>query len=143
MKAKRMKSLAVAGLLVVAMVAMAMPTVSAGYTTQYRVLTGQQISFFLHAADGEIVEVYYWPNEVGNRKFEAWHSTLYYWDKAAAMSFYWTDNGGKTWNLWRNAAVGYWPKTTQNLYSGSTNIGYKFVFKVYNADYLTINVKIT
>ncbi|MBU3925430.1 hypothetical protein KJ854_05895 [Patescibacteria group bacterium] len=141
-KVGRIESFAVIGLLILAGFAMT-PNVAAGYTTQYRISTGQEISFMLHGADGELAEVYYWPNQIGNRGFTAWHATPYYWYEAAAMSFYWTDNGGATWNQWRNAAVGYWPKTVQTLYSGSTNIGYKFVFKSYSAPYLAIHVKIT
>jgi hypothetical protein len=131
--------------------------VSADYTTTRYISTGQEISFLLHGSDGETVKVYYYPREKGTRKFEASHNTVYYWDKVAAMTFSWTDNGGQTWHEWRSAPVGYyWPKVKQDLYSGSSNIGYKFEFKILPApcqdfsrancnppDALSIYVKIT
>lgn len=143
MKGKKIRTWAVIGLLMAAMAAAAVP-VKAEYTTRYLINTGQEISFLLHGSDDERVEVIYYPNQVGNRKFEAWHSTPLYLAESAGMSFYWTDNNAQTLHLWRKAAVGfYWPKTTENLYSGSTNIGYRFVFKSYQAPILTIHVKIT
>ena len=121
---------ATALLTMVLLCVMATPVV-ADYTTTRHISTGQEIGFFLHGSDGETVVVYYYPNEAGTRKFEAWHTTPIYWDKCAGMTFSWTNNGGQTWHKWRNAPVGfYWPKTKQNLYSGSSNIGYKFEFKI-------------
>ncbi len=119
-----------AAILLIVAVSLAMP-VSADYTTTRYISTGQEIAFLLHGSDGETVKVYYYPHEKGTRKFEAWHNTPYYWNKVAAMTFSWTDNGGQTWHEWRNAPVGYyWPKVKQDLYSGSSNIGYKFEFKI-------------
>ena len=108
----------------------AMPA-AADYTTTRHISTGQEIEFFLHGTDGETVVVYYYPNEAGTRKFEAWHTTPIYWNKCASVTFFWTNNGGQTWHKWRKAAVGfYWPKVKQDVYSGSSNIGYKFEFKI-------------
>ena len=148
-------TIVVATLLAVLLCAMVTP-VSADYTTTRYISTGQEISFILDGSGGETVIVYYYPNEAGTRKFEAWHTTLYYWNKHAGMTFSWTDDGGQTWHEWRNAAVGfYWPKVKQDLYSGSSNIGYRFEFKIPSAmchnipgsscdtpDWLNINMKI-
>lgn len=132
MKTKRMtvKTVVVTILLLtVALCVMTMPVLADYATTRY-ISTGQEISFLLYG-DGETAIVYYYPNEAGTRKFEAWNTTPYYWDKCAGMTFSWTDNGGQTWHEWRNAAVGfYWPKVKQDLYSGSSNIGYRFEFKI-------------
>ena len=123
--------IAVIVLLTIALLSVTAMRVSAAYTTTRHISTGQGIEFVLHGSDGETAIVYYYPNEAGNRKFEAYHTTPIYWDKCAAMTFSWTNNGGRTWHEWRDAAVGfYWPKVKQNLYSGSSNIGYKFEFKI-------------
>ena len=144
----------VATLLLTLLCAIATP-VSADYATTYHISTGQEMGFILNG-DGETAVVYYYPNEAGTRKFEAWHATPYYWDKVAGMTFSWTDNGGQTWHEWRDAIVGlYWPKVKQDLYSGSSNIGYKFEFKILGQichdapgtncgapDWLNINMKV-
>lgn len=149
------KGTAVTILLAVLFCTMIAPA-SADYTTTRYINTGQELSFILDGVGGETEIVYYFPNEVGTRKFEAWHATPYYWDKVAGMTFSWTDNNGQTWHEWRNAAVGfYWPKVKQDLYSGSSNIGYKFEFKILSetcydvpgsncatADWLNINMKV-
>jgi len=144
MQKKKLTGLLVIGMVLATIVVMTMP--ASATTNSYWIHTGEEISFMLYK--GDTAEVYYYPNEVGNRQFQAWHTNLYYWDKCAPMSFYWTNNYGYQWNWWRNSCVGcYWPKVTQNLWSGSTDIGYKFVFKLYNdpdgAELLPIHVKIT
>ena len=125
------REIAVIVLLTMALLCVIAMPAAADYTTTRHISTGQEIGFLLHGSDGETVNVYYYPNEAGTRKFEAWHTTPMYLSKCAGMTFSWTNNGGQTWYKWRNAAVGfYWPKTKQDLYSGSSNIGYKFEFKI-------------
>lgn len=127
---KSKRTIAVTLLTMVLLCAMA-TLAAADYTTTRYISTGQEMEFLLHGTDGETAIVYYYPNEAGTRKFEAWHTTPIYWDKCAGMTFSWTNDDGQTWHKWRNAAVGfYWPKTKQDLYSGSSNIGYKFEFKI-------------
>lgn len=130
-------------LITVLFCAMAMPA-SARTVVYPAIVTGQETGFWLYP--GEIAEIHYFPNEQGNKMFTAWHTNLWMWDQAAAMTFYWKDtaNPNDQWHEWRDAAVGcYCPKTTQNLYSGSNTIGYKFAFQQWTRHMLPICIKVT
>jgi len=112
-------------------------------TIEYTVQTGETIVVMLPQDDTAIV--YYSPHEQGTRWFTSWHESALYWDKVAAMTFYWRDSSvpNDPWHSWRNAAVGFlWPKVEQSLYSGSNTIEYKFVFKQWTAVVLGIRVSI-
>jgi len=129
------KGIFAAILLIVAVFAMAMP-VSAVKTET--LTTGQETGFWVWG--GETVEVYYSPNQQGNKMFSTWHQSFYNFcceDGLTKVNFYWKDNSkpNDQWHSWRSAAVGYYPlipKTTQNLYSGSSSICYKFVYQTYS-----------
>jgi hypothetical protein len=95
--------------------------------------------------DGDTANVYFFPKAAGTVELTAWHSTYLYWDKVAAMSFYWRDNSvpNDPWHQWRNAAVGFlWPEVEQSLYSGSSTIQYKFVLQPLEADFLGVTIKL-
>lgn len=95
--------------------------------------------------DGDPANIYFFPNAAGTVEFTAWHTSYVYYDKVAAISFYWRDNSipNDPWHQWRNAAIGYvWPKLEQSLYSGSSSIQYKFVIQPLDADFLTITIKL-
>lgn len=95
--------------------------------------------------DGDTANVYFYPNAAGTVELTAWHTSYVYYNKVAAMSFYWRDNSvpNDPWHQWRNAAVGYtWPKLEQSLYSGSSSIQYKFVLQPLDADFLAIVIKL-
>lgn len=142
MKRKRIRILAIAGLLMVAMVVATMPA-EANTIVYAPIITGQETGFVLYPDD--LAVIYYFPRQQGNRMFTAWHTNLVALDQAAGMDFYWKDtsNPNDYWHLWRHAAVGYWPKTSQNLYSGSNTIGYKFEFRQWTDYPLPIHIKIT
>ncbi len=145
MNQKRIRTLAVATLLITALCAMAtMPAAAA--TREYTIFTGEEICIFLTVDENDAV-VYYSPQEQGNRMFKAWHTAMLNYNKAAGMTFYWTDTSvsNHQWHAWRNACVGfYWPKTTQNLYSGSNTIAYKFGFRASSIDdVMPVRIKIS
>jgi hypothetical protein len=113
------------------------------YAADYVVSTGGEINFTLTTE--ESCNVYYYPNEQGTRTFTAWHETVIAWDKVAGLSFYYRDTSvpNDPWHLWDNKSVGFlWPKATQSLYSGSSTIEYKFVFKEWTTPLMNIHVKI-
>lgn len=124
--------------------AIAMSAVSTNaIATDYWVSTGEEIGFGL--SNGELVNVYYSPQEQGTREFTSWHSTIAAWNKVAGMSFYYRDTSipNDPWHWWRNAAVGYiWPKVEQSLYSGSTTIEYKFSFRQVTTPVMFVHVEI-
>ena len=143
MNKNRFGTLAAAVLLIAALCATTMP-VSA--TKEYTISTGEEICIFLTVNENDAV-VYYFPQEQGNRMFKSWHTSWLNYGKAAGMTFYWTDTSvpNRQWHAWRNAAVGfYWPKTVQNLYSGSDTIAYKFAFRASSInDVMPVRVKIS
>lgn len=105
---------------------------SSALTTVRPLYTNQQLDFLLYP--GETVEVHYYPHMTGNKMFYSWHSGMTSLDKVAFVTFYWTDTSkpNDVWHAWKNTAVGYmYPLTSQNLYSGSTSIGFMIKYKNY------------
>lgn len=99
------------------------------------IVIGQETGFVFYPED--TVEICLFPNQAGNLEFTTYHSNLMQgWkvdDPGAGLvvvDFYWKDTAGDNqWHHWRSASVNcYWPKTEQNLYSGSNTICYKFVY---------------
>ena len=131
-------TLVIVGLLIVAMFAIAMP-VEAKTVVLPALVTGQETSFMIY--EGDTVEISYSPGQQGNKMFYTWHESLYHvWHAddpgfgLTKVNFYWKDlsNPNDPWHHWRSASVNYvWWTTTQNLYSGSSSIGYKFVYQTY------------
>ncbi len=119
-----------------------MLTSTSAYAADHIISTGEN-TFVIW--DGDTANVYFFPNESGTVELTAWHTSFVYWDKVAAMSFYWRDNSvpNDPWHQWRNTAVGYiWPKVEQSLDSGSSTIQYKFVLQPLDADFLGITIKL-
>jgi len=61
------------------------------------------------------------------------------------VEFAWKDMGNPNdqWHVWKSAMVEYsWPKTKQNLYSGSDTIGYRFLYKTQTENMIYIHAKI-
>lgn len=143
MDKNRTRTIAVVILLTIALCAMATPATA---TKEYTISTGEEICIFLTVDENDAV-VYYSPQEQGNRMFEAWHTAFLNYGKVAGMTFYWTDTSvpNHQWHEWRNTAVRfYWPKTTQNLYSGSNTIAYKFAFRASSInDVMPVRIKIS
>ncbi|NOY35592.1 MAG: hypothetical protein GXP44_01575 [bacterium] len=112
-------------------------------TSEYTIQTDETLVIMLYKNDTAIV--YYSPCEQGTRWFTSWHESALYWNKVAAMTFYWRDSSipDDPWHSWRDASVGFlWPKVEQSLYSATHNIEYKFVFKQWTAVTLGIRVSI-
>ncbi len=143
-KGKTTRTIVAVALLTMALLCvMAMPA-TARTVVHPSIVTGQETGFCLYP--DEIAEIHYFPNEQGNKMFTTWHTNLWMYDQAAAMTFYWKDmaNPNDQWHEWRDASVGcYWPKTTQNLYSGSSTIGYKFAFQQWTSQMLPICIKVS
>lgn len=143
MNQKGIKTIIVAVLLIVALCAVVAPATA---TKEYTISTGEEICIYLTVDENDTV-VYYSPQEQGNRMFKAWHTSFLNYDKVAGMTFYWTDTSvsNHQWHSWRNTGVGfYWPKTTQNLYSGSNTIAYKFAFRASSIDdVMPVHIKIS
>lgn len=148
-KENKTRILAVMGLLIVAMFATV--TMAEAQTIVRPSLTiGQETGFWLHP--GDTVEINYCPYEQGNKMFSTWHEDLSYLFKEdnpsygpPIVEFAWKDMGNPNdqWHVWRSAAVEYyWPKTTQNLYSGSDTIGYRFRFKTHTENMIYIHAKV-
>ena len=140
MLGKRNKTTILAVLLLIVAMFATVTTVEAREVVRAPLITGQQTGFWLYS--GDTVEINYYPYQQGNKMFFTWHESLYHLWYAddpkfglTKVDFYWKDmsNPNDQWHHWRTANVEYyWPKTTQNLYSGSSSIGYKFVYKTYS-----------
>lgn len=120
------------GLLALTMLVAMSTAVEARTIVRAPIIIGQEAEFVFYPED--TVEICLFPNQAGNLEFTTWHSNLLQgWngEGLVAVSFYWKDTAGDNqWHHWRDSTVHcYWPKTEQNLYSGSNTICYKFVYK--------------
>lgn len=129
-----MQSKRIAVVIVLAIITtMAMSTaVEARTIVRAPIIIGQETGFVFYPED--TVEICLFPNQAGNLEFTTWHSNLLQGsigEGLVSVSFYWKDTAGDNqWHHWKDDTVRcYWPKTRQNLYSGSNTICYKFVYK--------------
>lgn len=107
---------------------------------------GSTADFTIFAVSDFNYEILYYPQAQGTEIFEVRHESLYYYDKVGLKKFYWSDNGGASWNKFTQGPVYYYTYKKTSLYSGSSNICYKIRLGMPplpgSPDILTFHVKI-